>query len=160
MQQVQHSNDPESTSEQLEIAVTQIDIAALLELIEIDGLTGTGTPAGEFPLYLEGDAVEVRDAKLVGDAGGGTLRYRPSGGASATAVQAGQLGLVVELLENFRHERLVIVLNGMVNGDVQAAIHLSGAFWRPVFRIDGTVQADRSVQQRRAEESSERRRRS
>ena len=104
-----------------------VDLRALIELINLDGLTGVGTLAGESSIYLDGDAIELRDAKLSTTSEGGWLRYRPVGAASAVASGDEHLSQLAEILENFHFESIVISLNGNVLGDVQVSIQLKGA---------------------------------
>ncbi len=119
--------DPSADHNEFTVEATGIDLQTLLELLNIDGLTGEGTLAGIFPVYVAEDGVEIRNGELVSVSPGGWLRYRPSGAASAMVTQDSQLQMLTELLEDFRFESLVIALNGNVLGNVQAAVHLEGA---------------------------------
>jgi hypothetical protein len=119
--------DPGSSQQAFTVEVSGVDLRALIELINLDGLTGEGTLAGEFPIYLDGDAIELRDAKLSTTSEGGWLRYRPVGAASAVAAGDEHLSQLAEILENFHFESIVISLNGNVLGDVQVSIQLKGA---------------------------------
>lgn len=122
--------DPESAQQEFTVAVSGVDLGALLELINLDGLTGQGTLVGEFPIYVDGsdgDAIEFRDAKLSTTGEGGWLRYRPIGAASAVAAGDEHLNQLAEILENFHFDSIVISLNGNLLGDVQVSIQLKGA---------------------------------
>lgn len=109
------------------LALSGIDLQQVLELLDVEGLSGKGTLAGEFPVFVKGDVMEFRDAKLVSTSQGGLFRYKPSAATSAIAAQNEQIGLLTQVFEDFHFETIVIALNGDVFGDVQASIHLGGA---------------------------------
>jgi hypothetical protein len=119
--------DPESSRQAFTVVATGVNLRAFIALLDIDGLTGEGALAGEFPVYLDQGAIELRDAKLTTTGEGGWLRYRPGGVASAIAAGDKHLHQLAEILENFHFESIVISLNGNVLGDVEATIQLKGA---------------------------------
>lgn len=138
--------DRRSEHHEFTVKATGIDLQSLLELLTIDGLSGEGTLAGVFPVYVEGDVIELREAKLTSTSEGGWLRYRPTGAASAVAAQDGHLGQLTQMLDNFRFKSIVISLNGNVLGDVQTAIHLEGA--NPDFQDGFPVELNLKVESR------------
>jgi len=119
--------DPQSEQHEFIVSVTGVDLQTLLELLTIDGLSGKGTLAGEFPVYINGDVIELREARLASTSKGGWLRYRPGAASAAAAIQNQSLNQFTQLLENFHFKSIVISLNGSVLGDVKTAIHLEGA---------------------------------
>jgi hypothetical protein len=138
--------DRRSEHHDFTVQATGIDLQSLLELLTVDGLSGEGTLAGVFPVYVDGDLIEIREAKLISTSPGGWLRYRPTGAASAAAAQDDHLGQLTQLLDNFRFKSIVISLNGNVLGDVQTAIHLEGA--NPDFQDGFPVELNLKVESR------------
>lgn len=119
--------DPQSEQHEFTVSASGLDLQTLLELLTIDGLSGEGTLAGEFPVFIDGDVIELREARLSSTSPGGWLRYRPGGVSAAAASQDQSLYQFTQLLENFHFESLVLSLNGSLLGDVKTAIHLEGA---------------------------------
>jgi hypothetical protein len=110
------------------LTVRDVDLAALLALVNLEGLSGTGRLDGVLPLTLGGSSIEIRDAVLAAPPEGGWIRYRPEGGATAVASAAGAaFDDLLEALRNFRYERLQLTLNGDTEGDVIVAVSLLGA---------------------------------
>ena len=119
--------DPQSTQQAFTVEAVDVDLRALIELIDLDGLSGEGTLDGVFPIYIDDGVIELRGATLTSDPKGGWLRYRPTGAASAVTASNEHLNQLAEILENFNFESIVISLNGNVLGGVQVAIQLKGA---------------------------------
>jgi len=114
--------------QQMTLTVHDVDLAELLELVNLDGLSGTGRLDGEIPLYLGHGSIEIRDAVLEAPSGGGWIRYQPAGEATAVASGAGMaFGDLLEALRSFRYEQLRMTVNGDAQGSVVVALSLHGA---------------------------------
>jgi hypothetical protein len=113
---------------ELLLAVDDVDLGRLLELVNLDGLSGTGRIGGRLPIVQRPDVIEIREAVLTSTVEGGWIRYRPAGGAAALPA-AGEpaLGDLFAALRNFRYERLTLRVNGDANGPVVVNISLLGA---------------------------------
>jgi hypothetical protein len=110
------------------LTVHDVDLAELLELVNLDGLSGTGRLNGEIPVYLGHGSIEIRDAVLETPSGGGWIRYQPAGEATAVASGEGMaFGDLLEALRSFRYERLRMTVNGDAQGSVVVALSLHGA---------------------------------
>ncbi len=110
----------------MDLDVTRIELAELLDLTELDGLSGEGRIDGRLPLTIDANGVMVRGGKLAATAPG-ILRYRPS--APPGALQSGgeSIGLMLQALENFHYEELDVTLNGRTDGETHIALHIRGA---------------------------------
>ncbi|MDX1650233.1 MAG: YdbH domain-containing protein, partial [Myxococcota bacterium] len=106
------------------LTAEEIDVAALTDLLAVEGLEGTGTLAGALPIHLEDGRLEVRDGVLhnVGD---GTLRWRPP----AREALAGRPGmdLLLTALRDFRYVRVELELDGDLRGAMDVGLHLRGS---------------------------------
>jgi hypothetical protein len=119
--------DPFGDQQTLAFDVSGVDLGSLLEIVALDGLSGTGTLEGTLPLFRDGDRIEIRDAQLRSDAAGGTIRYQAEPGAASLGAADDQFGVLLQVLENFRYTRLSLAINGDAGGDVVVAIGLSGS---------------------------------
>jgi hypothetical protein len=105
-----------------------LDLAALLALVGLEGLEGSGRIDGELPLVRTGEGLRVDGGVLRAGPEGGTLRYRP--GASVRALAASRpddLGLALAAFSNFRYEALEARFDGDLAGEVRIALHVRGA---------------------------------
>jgi hypothetical protein len=110
------------------IAVEDVDLAELLELVNLEGLSGTGRIGGRLPLVLSDGTVEIREAVLTSAAEGGWLRYQPAPGKAAL-VPGVEVALddLLAALRNFHYERLTLRVNGDAQGSVVVSLSLLGA---------------------------------
>lgn len=119
--------DPFAEQQELAFEVAGVELAALLELVALDGLSGTGILEGRLPLYRNGNRIEIRGAELDSDPAGGTIRYRPEPGAASLGAADDQFGVLLRVLENFHYTRLSLAINGDAAGEVIVAIGLEGS---------------------------------
>jgi hypothetical protein len=103
-----------------------LDLAQILEQIELTGLTGEGTIDGTLPITISGTEAVVSGGQLRARSPG-WLRYRPA--EPPTAIEAGGEGmeLLLQALENFRYEELRITLDGRTDAEMDVDLHLRGA---------------------------------
>jgi hypothetical protein len=103
-----------------------LDLAQILEQIELTGLTGEGIIDGTLPITISGTEAVVSGGQLRARSPG-WLRYRPA--EPPTAIEAGGegMGLLLQALENFRYEELRITLDGRTDAEMDVDLHLRGA---------------------------------
>jgi hypothetical protein len=110
---------------ELALAVRNVDLAALLELAAIEGLTATGTLTGDIPVTVQADGLLIRDATLAAT-GPGTLRYAPSTTPSALLGGGESVTLALQALSNFQYSDLTLTVNRAAGGDTVALMHVEG----------------------------------
>ena len=102
----------------------RLDVIA--ELLEIDGLTGEGLFDGQLPMTVD-TAFDAKIAEgLLISRGGGVIRYRPPTPPAALQAQPGGVGLLMEALENFHYDRLMVTLNGRLSKAMTVGLQLRG----------------------------------
>jgi hypothetical protein len=109
----------------LTLAVSHVDLAKLLELAQIEGLTATGTLGGQIPVTVEADGLVIRDAVLAA-AGPGTLRYAPTATPSALLGGGESVALALQALSNFQYSDLKLTVNRAIGGDTVALMQVKG----------------------------------
>ncbi len=104
----------------------QLDLKGLLELTDLDGLSGEGRIDGALPLTISEAGAIITDGKLEAtDAG--ILRYRPKSTPSAFKAGGASIGLMLQALENFHYDELKITLDGRTDGETDIGLHIRGA---------------------------------
>jgi hypothetical protein len=120
--------DPFAAQQQIAMTVAGVDLAALLALVNLDGLGGSGRLEGRLPLSLGPDSLRIEGAELRASDEGGVIRYRPSGRAGEALGSAGAaLDDFLLALREFHYERLVLRVNGDPHREVAVGVSLAGA---------------------------------
>jgi len=108
------------------LSVEGLDLASLLEEIQLPGLTGEGRISGRLPVVIEGGEALIEGGKLVSDRPG-WLRYRPEEAPAALPSGAQGIDLLLQALENFRYEELRVTLDGRTDAEMDIQLHIKGA---------------------------------
>jgi hypothetical protein len=109
----------------LTLSVSNVDLAKLLELAQIEGLTATGSLSGQIPVTAGADGLVIRDAVLAAT-GPGTLRYAPAATPSALLGGGESVGLALQALSNFQYTDLKLTVNRETGGDTVALMQVKG----------------------------------
>ncbi|NQZ95183.1 MAG: YdbH domain-containing protein [Myxococcales bacterium] len=109
----------------LELEVKGVDLAVLLEHLDLEGLSGTGALNGRVPLRRTAEAIEIRDGRLE-TVGGGTLVYRPDPGVEDLANGQEDVQTVLDALSNFQYSALSLDVSGATSGQVRFLLHIAG----------------------------------
>lgn len=141
--------DPAAEEQELVLEVEDLDLAQLLALVPLDGLSGEGRVGGRLPLVRRGDVLEIRDASLSGDAAGGWLRYAAAGGVADLAPAQRGFGVMLSAFENLRWESLELALNGDTQGIVEIRLHVRGR--NPEYQSGRPVEFNLNVESRLAD---------
>jgi hypothetical protein len=110
----------------LVLGVEEVDLARLLQLAQIEGLTGTGSLSGRIPVSIAGDAVVIRDATLAAT-GAGSLRYAPATTPSALVGAGANMDMALQALNNFQYSVLTLTVNRESGGETAALMHVKGS---------------------------------
>jgi len=119
--------DPKATKQALVLDLTGLDLAELLRLVDLAGLSGEGRLTGRVPIERRGSSVEIKQGVISATPDGGWIRYQPAMGLAEAASQGQGFDVVLSALRNFRFHSLSATLNGDTDGPVNLALHLAGA---------------------------------
>jgi hypothetical protein len=126
-----------------------LDLAELLALVELEGLSGTGRLRGTLPLVVTDESVLTEGGELEAT-GGGTLEYRPNERTRALAESRPyDLGLAISAFEDFRYEALDARLDGDLRGETRIALHVRGV--NPAFQDGRPVELNLNLEARPAD---------
>ncbi|WP_156927011.1 YdbH domain-containing protein [Azospirillum halopraeferens] len=112
----------------LELEAAGLDLGAVLDLVELEGLAATGRLSGTIPVWLAGTAVRIAGAELAAE-GGGTLRYDPA--TPPDFLRDGDAGsptaLLMGALTDFRYDSLTMTINGLAGGELTVGLAIRGS---------------------------------
>ena len=115
---------PDSAANKFKLTVEKVDIEKLLVMIDVPGLSGTGTLSGNFPLKIEnGDPIITNGA--LSSSGSGVIIYDNQAADAASTNE--QTQLLTQALKNFHYTELSGALDGNVNGNLHFSVCLRGA---------------------------------
>jgi len=112
-------------AQRVELSAAGVDLAQVLALIDVDGLSGEGTLGGVVPIDIRDGAAYVTKARLAAEPGG-AIRYA-SAAADAAAGTAQGANIAFKALENFRFTVMRVEIDGPVAGDLDVRVVLEGA---------------------------------
>ena len=102
-----------------------LELANLIEVLQVPDLKATGTVSGRFPVDIDGVNILIRDATLEADSKGGTLSYTGSA-ASAVTGQNTFVDFAVEAVKELDYSVMKIGANGNLVGDIVVTAELLG----------------------------------
>lgn len=106
------------------LAVDHVDLKALLELVDIKGLTGTGRLTGRVPVVFARGRQFVENGHAEAEAPGGVIAYKnPEAAAGAPGAQT---EFLFKALDDFRYSALSVDLTGPLDGELSLKVHLKG----------------------------------
>lgn len=117
--------DPTRERHAVEIEISHLDLAALLEQAGPTGLSGEGTLSGTIPVEVGKDGFAIRNARLSA-LGPGVIRYKSTTGRDALADGGEQVELMLGALEDYRFEVFDAHIEKSLNGDASLSIRMQG----------------------------------
>jgi hypothetical protein len=141
--------DLKAEEQKLVLEVEDVDLAQLLSLVPLDGLSGEGRVGGRLPLVRRGEVLEIRGASLSGDAAGGWLRYEPAGKVAGLAPDQRGILVMLSAFENLRWESLELAMSGDTQGIVEIRLHVRGR--NPEYQSGRPVEFNLNVESRLAD---------
>ena len=118
---------PGAPSQKMMLEVRDVDIARALNLVDLDGLDGTGKLAGSIPVEVIGATPYIRNGRLSTGEGGGIISYS-SESTDATLRNSGAGGeLLADALKDFHYKEVVMEMDGETTGPVKVRLRVAGA---------------------------------
>jgi len=111
--------------QRLVLRVSDVDLAQLIQSVDVAGLSGEGRLSGEFPVVRRGERLEVQGGRFAAEEGG-VLRYDPEREVAALATSQAGFDVLLAALRDFRYETLSAGVDGDLLGEVRLGLHLSG----------------------------------
>jgi hypothetical protein len=118
--------DLAAPAQKVVLEFADVELAALLALVDVDGLTGSGKLAGRIPLARHKETLEIRKGRLEATEAG-WVRYASRASMAGIGDQAKGFDVALAVLSNLHFETLVASLEGDVSGSIPISVHLVGA---------------------------------
>ena len=111
----------------LGVVVKDVDLAQLLTLANVNGLSAEGIVDGAIPLRRTKDIIKVEHGVLQTRAPG-TIRYDPADTPSFLRGQPGEGTTILrDALKDFHYQQLGLTIDGVLGGEEQIKLKLNGA---------------------------------
>ncbi|HEB80100.1 MAG TPA: hypothetical protein ENI79_06475 [Rhodospirillales bacterium] len=120
------SIDMSAAANKLTLKLTGMDLAKMMKLLDIDGVSGSGVLNGAMPMEIREDRVLVLDGRMDA-AGPGVLRILSPQAKQALSGGGEQVDLLLQVLEDFRYKRLSLKVNNDELGESSIRLGIEGA---------------------------------
>jgi hypothetical protein len=117
--------DPTSIHNDILILVNNIELAALFDLIKVEGLVGNGRLDGSIPITFEDDYIIIHDSHLEADIPG-MLQFQSEKAAQMLASTGKEMQLLLQVLQDFHYTELSLKLSKSATHDLKATLSLLG----------------------------------
>jgi hypothetical protein len=118
--------DLNSDIHNLVLVVVGLDLAQIVTLQQVDGLSATGRLDGYVPITLTTKGVKITDGKIVAQSQGGQIRYTPTGGTSEIEKSAIGSEFVFRIIEDLNYDSLNIDVNYEEDGEMEMKLAIKG----------------------------------
>lgn len=109
-----------------ELGIRGLDLATLLGVIDVDGLSGSGTIDGRVPVRVDDSGVAILAGRL-GSKGPGIVRYTGTALPDTGGGANDSIKLVRQALSDFRYTEMTLTLDRGTAGDGSLLVNLKGS---------------------------------
>ncbi len=117
--------DPAAPRLDLPLEFEGLDLAELLRILDIDGLSGSGRLSGRIPIAIEGETVTIANGRLAAEAPG-TLRFESEWARQALAAAGESAELMLRALQDFRYDELSLAIDKPASAGARLTLVLLG----------------------------------
>lgn len=110
----------------LVLVVVGLDVAEIIAMQQIEGLSATGKLDGYIPLTITSKGIKVSEGKIVAQKKGGRIQYTPAEGTAEIEKSAVGSELVFRILKDLNYDSLVIVANYEEDGEMDMKFSIKG----------------------------------
>jgi len=118
--------DLNAQQQDFELKVRGLDLAQLVALQKMEGLSASGRLDGVIPLRISPQGVTIRDGRIFAETQGGRIQYHPSTAVDASKESVPGSDRVLQVLEDLRYDTLDIGVDYSEQGDLQMQLALKG----------------------------------
>jgi hypothetical protein len=140
--------DPKATHQALVLEAEDLDLAQVLALVDLEGLSGEGRLDGRIPIDRSAEAILIREGAIRARPGA-RLRYQPAPGVASLKQTGPGFDLLLGAFENLQVETLSVELDGDANGPIKIVLRVVGV--NPEFQDGRPIHYNLSVESRLAD---------
>ena len=107
------------------VTVSDLDLVRLFELLDIEGVSGTGRINGAIPVSIGPEGFSIEQSRLAAETG--ILRIASPAARELLSGGGEQVALLLEALEDFRYEVLELSIDKTAQQDLTAKLSILGA---------------------------------
>ncbi|MEE8333334.1 MAG: YdbH domain-containing protein, partial [Alphaproteobacteria bacterium] len=117
--------DPARAVNRATVRLDGIDLKALFDVAQVEGLSGTGTISGAIPVRMEGGEIAI-DKGALAAAGSGVLHFKSDAAKQALEAGGEYVTLALEALEDFRYRKLAFEIDKALAGNGTVRMQVEG----------------------------------
>ncbi|NNE39333.1 MAG: hypothetical protein HKN14_00280 [Marinicaulis sp.] len=103
----------------------KIDLAQILEFVDVEGLSGEGILSGTLPLVVENGRARIENGVLKSESPG-AIRYRGEAADKASDAGGDQTKIAFDILRNLEYDSLGVLINGPLDGRLDFELKFEG----------------------------------
>jgi len=108
--------------------VRGVDATRMAELVNLEGLSATGTLSGTVPLLWNPEqGLTVKQARLSADGTGGVIRYDPEGAPTALQDAGEEVSLMLQAIRNLVYRRFSVTADGRPGDPFEVKVNINGS---------------------------------
>jgi len=110
----------------LVLVVVGLDLAQIVAMQNLDGLTATGRLDGYIPITITSNGTNISEGKIVAQPQGGYIHYRPAGGTAEIEKSAMGSEFMFRIIEDLDYNSLIIDVDYDEGGDMELKLSIKG----------------------------------
>ncbi|GBE46334.1 hypothetical protein BMS3Bbin11_01434 [bacterium BMS3Bbin11] len=118
--------DLNNNEHHLVLVVVGLDLAQIVAMQKIEGLTATGRLDGYIPITITNKGIKITKGKIVAQPQGGYIHYRPKGGTKGIEKSAIGSEFVFRILEDLDYDSLNIDVDYDEDGEMEMKLSIKG----------------------------------
>ncbi len=118
--------DPVELSTRFDLHVTGLDIARLVDLQQLEGLTVTGKLDGILPVSMTRGEISIEDGRFTGQPEGGTINYDIDSSV-VESISNPLTDTVIKALKDFSYDVLTAQASYQPDGNLYVDFHIEGS---------------------------------
>ncbi len=118
--------DLNNEKHELVLVVVGLDLAQIVAMQQVEGLSATGRLDGYVPVTISENGIKVTKGKIVAQQPGGKIQYRPAGGTAEMEKSAMGSEFVFRILEDLDYNSLNIDVDYSEDGEMEMMLMIKG----------------------------------
>lgn len=108
-----------------QLRAEKVDLAQILEFVNVDGLSGEGVLSGKLPIEFENGKARIVNGVL-SSVGPGAIRYTGSMADAAASAGGDNTEVAFSILRDLQFKTLTVTINGPLDGQIQFQCDFNG----------------------------------